>query len=75
MPGRCAGSIAQAPWAASMSGMASVLYRCWPTGKNVQVWYTDDVPDDTVYVSLRCPACTRVHLINRQGRTLIPSAS
>jgi hypothetical protein len=37
--------------------MASVLYRCAATGQNVQVWFADDVPDDSVYVSLRCPAC------------------
>ena len=54
------------------SGMAAVLYRCAATGQNVQVWFADDVPDDSVYVSLRCPACARVHLINRGGRTLLP---
>jgi len=54
------------------SGMAAVLYRCAATGQNVQVWFADDVPDDSVYVSLRCPACARVHLINRAGRTLMP---
>ena len=41
-----------------MPGMASVLYRCWATGKNVQVWYTDDVPDDNVFVSAAVP-CLR----------------
>ena len=53
-------------------GMAAVLYRCATTGRNVQVWFADDVPDDSVYVSLRCPACARVHLVNRAGRTLLP---
>jgi hypothetical protein len=52
--------------------MADVLYRCTTTGQNVQVWYADDVPDDSVYISLRCPACARVHLVNRAGRTLMP---
>jgi hypothetical protein len=52
--------------------MAALLYRCAVTGQNVQVWFADDVPDDSVYVSLRCPACARVHLINRGGRTLMP---
>ena len=28
--------------------------------------------DDSVYISLRCPACARVHLVNRAGRTLLP---
>ena len=54
------------------SGMASVLYRCATTGMNVQAWFADDVSDDNLYVSLRCPACARVHLVNRAGRTLLP---
>jgi hypothetical protein len=47
--------------------MASVLYRCPTTGKNVQAWFDDDSLDDEslTYVSLRCPACARVHLVNR----------
>jgi hypothetical protein len=36
--------------------MTDVLYRCATTGQNVQVWFADDVPDDSVYISLRCPA-------------------
>ena len=52
--------------------MAAVLYRCATTGQNVQAWFADDVPDDSVYISLRCPACARVHLVNRAGRTLLP---
>lgn len=47
--------------------MAAVLYRCATTGQTVQVWFADDVPDDTVYISLRCPACARMHLVNRSG--------
>lgn len=53
------------------SGVASVLYRCVRTGMNVP-WFADDVSDDNLYVSLRCPACARVHLVNRAGRTLLP---
>jgi hypothetical protein len=49
------------PW-----DMTDVLYRCATTGQNVQVWYADDVPDDCVYISLRCPACARMHLVNRE---------
>src|SRR6476646_9077356 len=54
------------------SGMASVLFRCATTGMNVQAWFADDVSDDNLYVSLRCPACARIHLVNRAGRTLLP---
>jgi hypothetical protein len=52
--------------------MAAVLYRCAATRQNVQVWFADDVPDDNVYISLRCPACAKMHLVNRSGRTLMP---
>jgi hypothetical protein len=52
--------------------MADVLYQCATTGQNVHVWFADDVPNDSVYISLRCPACARMHLVNRSGRTLMP---
>jgi hypothetical protein len=51
--------------------MTDVLYRCATTGQNVQVWFADGVPDNSVYISLRCPACARVYLVNRAGRTLM----
>lgn len=53
--------------------MASVVYRCPMTGQNVQAWFADDEPDDDnfTYVSFRCPACARLHLVNGcRGRTL-----
>jgi hypothetical protein len=53
--------------------MASVVYRCPTTGKSVQAWFDeDDTPADNIltYVSLRGPACARLHLVNRTGRTL-----
>ena len=54
-------------------GMAAVLYRCATTGQNVQVWFADDVPDDSVYISLRCPACARVRVeAGLSGRTKLP---
>jgi hypothetical protein len=37
-----------------------------------RVWFADGVPDETVYMSLRCPACAKMHLVNRSGRTLMP---
>jgi hypothetical protein len=70
----CDGSISR-PTARLMYDMPSVVYRCWTTGNKVEVWFADDVTEDNVYVSLRCPACARVHLVNRQGRTLVPPAS
>ena len=51
--------------------MASVVYQCPTTGQNVQAWFDDDTPadDSLTYVSLRCPACARIHLVNRTGKT------
>jgi hypothetical protein len=42
------------------------------TGQNVQASFADAPADDELtYVSLRCPACGRLHLVNRPtGRTL-----
>ena len=51
--------------------MTDVLYRCATTGQNVQVWFADGVPDDSVYITLRCPACARVHLSAEQGEPSI----
>jgi hypothetical protein len=42
--------------------MAAMLYRCATTGQNVQVWFADDVSDDSVFVSLRCPAPPDVNI-------------
>jgi hypothetical protein len=42
----------------------------------VQAWFADAPADDHTYVSLRCPACARAHLVNRAGRALVqPSGS
>ena len=53
--------------------MASVLYQCPTTGMNVQAWFEDNTPadDSLTYVSLRCPACARIYLVNRDGKTLV----
>ena len=36
------------------------------TGQNVQAWLDNDNPTDdaTAYVSVKCPACVRLHLVN-----------
>ena len=48
-----------------------MLYRCPKTGMKVQAWFADAPADDShTYVSLRCPACARLHIVNRSGRTL-----
>jgi len=53
--------------------MAAVIFRCPATGMKVQTWFADDpsADDGEIYESLQCPACSRVHLVNRStGRTL-----
>ncbi len=53
------------------NGMGVVLYRCPKTGMKVQAWFADAPADDNnTYLSLRCPACAQLHLVNRTGRTL-----
>jgi hypothetical protein len=44
-----------------------ILFKCPHTGLNVQHWLppqAEDQPAGT-YAVLICPACTRVHFINR----------
>ena len=55
----------------SYFNMASLIYRCPFTGKNVQDWVAEDVSSGEVFVSLACLACTRTHLVNpATGRVL-----
>ncbi|MBR0711739.1 hypothetical protein [Bradyrhizobium sp. CCBAU 45389] len=47
-----------------------ILFKCPQTGMNVQ-HRLDDAPADRTHVSVACPACTRLHLIDRStGRLL-----
>ena len=53
--------------------MESLVFRCTQTSTNVQVWLADSIqPErDDSYEAVTCPACGRVHLINRKtGRML-----
>ena len=47
--------------------MAKLIFRCVQTGMNVQVWLPDEAPPDRAdsYESVACPACTRLHLVNK----------
>jgi hypothetical protein len=52
--------------------MANFVFRCPATGFNVQHRLDDD-PDvsENEYEAIACPACTRIHLVNRKpGRLL-----
>ena len=47
--------------------MATFLYRCPTTGRNVQGWVAEEVNSDNgdnVYETLVCLACNRYHLVN-----------
>jgi len=47
--------------------MATFLYRCPTTGRNVQGWVAEEVNSDNgdnVYETLLCLACNRHHAVN-----------
>jgi hypothetical protein len=53
--------------------MGNLLIRCVRTGLNVQVWLPDAAPTDRAdsYEAVTCPACARLHLVNKTtGRML-----
>jgi hypothetical protein len=47
--------------------MENLVFRCAPTGLNVQVWLPDEPPTERTdsYEVVTCPACGRVHLVNK----------
>ena len=50
-----------------------ILFKCPQVGMNVQHRISDE-PDDEVkneYIQVICPACTRLHLINRKTGKLL----
>ena len=53
--------------------MAHVIIRCPRTGSNVQVWVPEDAsthqPD--AYEAVTCPACTRLHFVNKTTGKLL----
>ena len=55
--------------------MASFIYRCPNTGRNVQGFVADDPTAGAAerYEPVTCVACTRVHLVNpKTGKVLGP---
>ncbi len=55
--------------------MAKLIFKCVRSGTNVQVWLPDTAPNDTdkadSYEAVTCPACGRMHLVNKTtGKTL-----
>ena len=47
--------------------MAHFVIRCPRTGSNVQVWVSEStsVPNTDEYESVTCPACKRLHFVNK----------
>jgi hypothetical protein len=47
--------------------MESLVFRCSQTGTTVQVWLPESAQPKRTdsYEAVSCPACARVHLINR----------
>jgi hypothetical protein len=50
--------------------MANILFRCPRTGMNVSHWVDDDdaprhEDNPSYYDAVPCPACTRLHFMNR----------
>jgi hypothetical protein len=53
--------------------MENLVFRCTRSGQNVQVWLPDEPSTDRTdsYEAVTCPACGRVHLVNKAtGKTL-----
>jgi hypothetical protein len=53
--------------------MVAVLYRCPYTGKMVQAFIadaTDAPPNAETFETVRCTACSSVHLVSSTGKVL-----
>jgi hypothetical protein len=48
--------------------MENLVFRCTQTRTNVQVWLPEATQPECAdsYEAVACPACARVHLINRK---------
>jgi hypothetical protein len=57
--------------------MAQVLYRCPRTGRYAHSWITEDGSAeadrhaDHTYLSVLCPACARLHMVNPATRQVL----
>jgi hypothetical protein len=53
--------------------MARFVFTCPATSMNVQHWLDDDDDDasENRYDSIICPACTRLHFLNRKTGKLL----
>ena len=63
----------QKPWAqANVFGlMATLIFTCPDTSMKVQHWLSDDGDEvENQYEAVTCPACAKLHFINRKTQKL-----
>jgi hypothetical protein len=53
--------------------MVEMVFTCPQTGLNVQHRLDSEDAPDNAFVLVDCPACTRLHLINRKTGKLLGS--
>jgi hypothetical protein len=54
-----------------IDAMGAILFTCPSTRLTVQHWLDDDeYASEDDYEGVMCPACSRVHFVNRDGRVL-----
>jgi len=53
--------------------MGKLIFRCARTGMNVQIEMPEPAPAEPPhsYESVTCPACTRIHLVNKATGKLL----
>jgi hypothetical protein len=51
--------------------MAHVVFTCPSTAIKVQHWLNDGDARENEYEGITCPACARMHLINRRTGKLL----
>jgi hypothetical protein len=52
--------------------MSNITFRCPGTGMVVQQWVEDEPdPARDAFVSIKCPACGKIHFINRLTHKLL----
>jgi hypothetical protein len=60
-------------FAIHLAVMRPVLFQCPHTKLNVQAWLSPETAQDSprVYETVNCPACTRLHFIERASGRLL----
>jgi hypothetical protein len=62
------------PCRSTKGGMANILFKCPNTGMHVEHWLAEPSAEEEkrcTYEGATCPACTRIHFINRSTGELL----